>query len=174
MLTVQPSRDNEGLHMPTITVPEVRLPKVDLSQIELPKMDLPKVDLSQIELPKFDLGQIDLPREIEERMPGRRRTNPLPFVMIGLGILAFGAWLVAWSPIAPRIRAAVSDARARIGIDGASTGSPSADEVESLDEYDVDPLAFGEPEPVLASGTGPAFEPDRSAFDEPRSTTLGS
>jgi hypothetical protein len=152
-----------------MTVPEVRLPKVDLSQI-----DLPKVDLSEIELPKFDLGRIDLPREIEDRLPGKRRTNPLPFVMLGLGIVAFGAWLVAWSPFAPRIRAAVSDARARIGIDGSGAGSLAADEVERLDEYDVDPLAFGEPEPVLASGSGPAFDPDRSAFDEPRSATLGS
>jgi hypothetical protein len=155
--------------MPTMTVPEVRLPKVDLSQIELPK-----VDLSQVELPKIDLGHFDLPREIEDRLPGRRRTNPLPFVMIGLGIIAFGAWLVAWSPIAPRLRAAVSDVRARIGIDGASTGSRSADEVERLDEYDADPLMFGEPEPVVAQDSGPAFEPDRAAFDEPRTATLGS
>lgn len=154
--------------MSTMTVPEVRLPKVDLSQI-----DLPKIDLSHLELPKVELPDIDLPREIEDRLPGRRRTNPLPFVAIGLAIVAAGVWLVAWSPLAPRIRAAVSDARVRLGIDP-STAEPTTDDGERLGEYDVDPAMFAEPEPFDGSSSSPAFEPDRSAVEQERVATLGS
>jgi hypothetical protein len=58
-------------------------------------------------------------------------------------------------------------------MDGSPIGSPTTDG-ERLDEYDVDPLAFREPEQLAASDSGPAFEPDRSVFDEPRTATLGS
>jgi hypothetical protein len=163
--------------MPTMTVPEVRLPKLDLSQIDLPKLDLsqidlPKLDLSQIDLPKLDLSRVDLPRELDDRLPRRRRTNPLPFALIGLAIVGAGIWLIAWSPVAPRLRAAVSDVRARLGFEPGPAETPASD--EPLDEYDVDPLMFGEPEPVAASDSGPAFEPDRSVLEEERVATLGS
>lgn len=153
--------------MPTMTVPEVRLPKVDLSQI-----DLPKVDLSHLELPKVELPDIDLPREIEDRLPGRRRTNPVPFALVGLAIVAAGVWLVAWSPLAPRIRAAVSDARVRLGMDE-PTDRPAADD-EGLAEDDLDRPVFAAHEAFDGSSSGPAFEPDRSAVEQERIATLGS
>jgi hypothetical protein len=93
--------------MPTVKLPDLHAPNVDLSKVELPKVDWPN-----LELPRVDLSGIDVPHAIGDRLPGARRTNPLPIVFVGLAVAGFMAWLVTLSPLAPRIRAAATDVRA--------------------------------------------------------------
>lgn len=115
--------------MPEINLPEVKLPEFkwpdglrEMSRddivnaardVRMPKRsDLPDIDLS-----KIDLSKIELPKQISDRLPKRKRTNPiLPiagFVAIGAAIVA--AWWLITSPVTgPRIRHAVNDLKARM------------------------------------------------------------
>ena len=116
--------------MPTMTLPEIKLPATEL------KVDLPKVDL-----PKVELSKLDLPAEIERRLPGRRRRpNPLPFVLLGLAVAALVTWLVTMSPLAPRVRRTIDDARVRLGM-GNSLEDAALDELDDI-ENAVRPSSF--------------------------------
>jgi hypothetical protein len=110
--------------MPEITLPEVKLPefKVPDGLREMTRDDivnaakdvkLPK----QIKMPDIDLSKVDLPKEIEERMPGRRRTNPmiplLALTVVGLAVVA-AWWLFTSATTGPRVRRAVDDLRTRM------------------------------------------------------------
>ena len=69
------------------------------------------------DLPDIDLSKIELPKQISDRLPDRKRTNPLlpiaGFVAIGAAIAA--AWWLITSPVTgPRIRRAVNDLKARM------------------------------------------------------------
>jgi hypothetical protein len=140
--------------MPTITIPEIRVPELRVPStelsVELPKVDLPKVDMRKVDLPnvdlrKIDLKKIDLPAEIERRLPGRRRRpNPLPFVLAGIGLVAFVTWLVTMSPFAPRVRRTIDEARSRMGM-GRDMDDAALDEIDDIEEalrpasFSVDP-----------------------------------
>ena len=132
--------------MPTITLPEIRVPELRVPStelsVELPKVDLPKVDMRNVDLPNVDLKKIDLPAEIERRLPGRRRRpNPLPFVLVGLGLVAFATWLVTMSPFAPRVRRTIDEARARMGM-GRDFDDGDLDDMQDTlrpSSFDVDP-----------------------------------
>ena len=90
--------------MPDITMPEVKLPDVKLpeglrdmnrhdiqaaiNERKPKKIEMPDVDLSKVDLPKIDLSKaqksverrlkdVELPKAVEDRLPGRRRTNPI-------------------------------------------------------------------------------------------------
>jgi hypothetical protein len=125
--------------MPDITLPEIHLPEVKLpdglrdmsrqdiqaaisdrlpKKGDLPDVDLSKIDLSKIDLSKIDLSKIDLPKAVEDRLPRRRRSNPiLPIAAIfAIGSLAAAAWWLITSPTAMvRVRETADRIRARIG-----------------------------------------------------------
>ena len=110
--------------MPEINLPEVKLPDIKIPEglremsredivnaardVRMPKMgDLPEVDLSKIELPNL----------IADRMPNRRRQNPLlPIAAVVAIGAAIGAawWLISSSVTGPRIRSAVSGLKSRV------------------------------------------------------------
>jgi hypothetical protein len=91
--------------MPEITLPEVKLPDIhlpdgfrDMSRDDIVQaardIRMPKVDLKKIEMPDIDLSDIDLPKSIADRLPRRRRTNPLiPFIgLAAIGAAIVGVW----------------------------------------------------------------------------------
>ena len=110
--------------MPEITLPEVKLPEIKLPDglREMTRDDivqaardvrLPK----QVKMPDIDLSKVELPDAIEDRMPGRRRTNPvipvLALTVVGLVVVA-AWWLFTSATTGPRVRRAVDDLRARM------------------------------------------------------------
>ena len=145
--------------MREITMPEVKLPDIKLPEglremsrddfvqaahdmrtnvhmpkkIDMPDIDLSKVDLSKIDLSKIDFSKVELPKQISDRLPRRRRSNPLLPIA---GIVALGAaiagvwWLFTSSMTGPRVRAAVNDLKQRV------TGD-STDLVRYDDESDL-------------------------------------
>lgn len=115
--------------MPDITLPEIKLPEVKLpdglrdmsrqdiqhaiGNVKPPKLDLPK----KIEMPDIDLSKIELPKAIEDRLPGRRRTNPvLPIAgLLVIGSLIAATWWLITTPGATmRVREAADRLRYRI------------------------------------------------------------
>jgi hypothetical protein len=115
--------------MRDITLPEVKLP-----DIKLPDglRDMTRDDIVQaahdarvrgmelqkkIEMPDIDLSKVELPKQISDRLPGRRRTNPLLPIA---GVMAIGAaiagiwWLFTSSVTGPRVRSAVNDLKQRV------------------------------------------------------------
>jgi hypothetical protein len=133
--------------MPEINLPEVRLPELKLPEglrdmtredfvnaardMRLPRMS----DL----LPDIDLSKIDLPKPIADRMPNRRRPNPIlpiaAFLAIGAAIVA-AWWLVTSSVTGPRIRGAVNDLKSR--VTGESNGLVRYDNEADLGSLVVD------------------------------------
>ena len=129
--------------MREITLPEVKLPDIKLPEglremsrddivqaahdvrsnvhmprkIDMPDIDLSKVDLSKVDLSKIDLSKVELPKQISDRLPRRRRPNPLLPIA---GIMALGAmiagiwWLFTSSSTGPRVRSAVNDLKQRV------------------------------------------------------------
>jgi hypothetical protein len=109
--------------MPDIKLPEVKLPDIKLPEgmREMNTDDIVQaardVKVPKIELPDIDLSKVDLPKPIAERLPGRRRPNPIVPL---LGLFVIGAivaalwWLFTSSATGPRMRSAVNDAKARV------------------------------------------------------------
>lgn len=115
--------------MPEINLPEVKLPDLKLPEglrdmtrddiaraagdIRLPKLDMPK----RVELPDIDLSKVDLPKPIADRLPQRRRSNPiLPIaglVAIGTAVAAIW-WLFTSAETGPRMRSGLNDLKARL------------------------------------------------------------
>ena len=125
--------------MREITMPEVKLPDIKLPEglremsrddivqaaqdVRIPKMDMPKkielpdIDLSKIDLSKVDLSKVELPKQITDRLPRRRRSNPfLPIAgIVAIGAMVAAAWWLITSPITgPRVRSAVNDLKLRM------------------------------------------------------------
>ena len=108
--------------MPEITLPEVKLPEIKLPDglREMTRDDIVQA-AKDVKLPKqikdFDLSKIELPDAIEDRMPGRRRTNPLipvlALTVVGLAVVA-AWWLFTSATTGPRVRRAVDDLRTRM------------------------------------------------------------
>jgi hypothetical protein len=120
--------------MPDITLPEIHLPEVklpdglrDMSRHDIQsaisdrmpkKVDFPDVDLSKIDLSKIDLSKIDLPKAVEDRLPRRRRSNPIMPIaaVLAIGSLVAAAWWLITSPTAMlRVRETADRIRSRIG-----------------------------------------------------------
>jgi hypothetical protein len=109
--------------MAEITLPEMKLPDIKLPEglREMTRDDIIQaardVHLPKFELPDIDLSKANLPKQVTDRMPGRRRTNPIlpiaAFLAVGAAIAA--AWYLITSPVTgPRIRVAVNDLRSRV------------------------------------------------------------
>jgi hypothetical protein len=117
--------------MREITMPDIRLPeglremsRDDIVQaardvglaardIGLPNVSLP----SKIEVPDIDVSKVELPKSLADRLPRRRRMNPiLPIA----GVLAVGAmiaaawWLFTSSLTGPRVRSAIGEIKQRV------------------------------------------------------------
>jgi hypothetical protein len=115
--------------MPEINLPEVKLPDIKLPDawremsrddivhaardVRLPKVELPK----RLELPEIDLSKVDLPKPIADRLPGRRRRNPImPFIGLAVvgAIAAALYWLFTSAETGPRVRSAMNDLKSRV------------------------------------------------------------
>jgi hypothetical protein len=118
----------EEATMPEITLPELKLPDIKLPDgfREMRRDDIvqaardvrmPKIDLSKIEMPDIDLSDVDLPKSIADRLPRRRRTNPLiPFVgLAAIGAAIAGVWWLFTSRVTgPRARHLAYTVKARL------------------------------------------------------------
>jgi hypothetical protein len=124
--------------MPEVKLPDIKLPEglremsrddiVQAAQdarsnmhmprrIDLPDSDLSKVDLSKVDLSRIDLSKVELPKQISDRLPRRRRSNPLlPIAgIVALGAMIAGVWwLFTSSMTGPRVRSAVNDLKQRV------------------------------------------------------------
>jgi hypothetical protein len=110
--------------MAEITLPEVNLPEVKLPEglREMSRDDIVRAakDIHlprKLDLPDIDLSKAGLPKQVTDRLPGRRRTNPILPVAIFLGVAAAigAAWYLVTSPVTgPRVRVALSDLRTRV------------------------------------------------------------
>ena len=167
--------------MPEIKVPEVKLPEFklpdglrDMSRedivnaahdIRMPKRsDLPDIDLS-----KVDLSKIELPKQIADRMPNRKRPNPiLPIA----GVLAVGAaiaaawWLFTSSVTGPRIRSAVNDLKARMN------GEPH-DLVRYDSDVDLGSLVADPSSAKRSSMSSESYDPSNGADDMGDAVAVG-
>lgn len=151
--------------MPEITLPEVKLPDIKLPDFrEMTRDDIVEaakdVKLPKnIRMPDVDLSKIELPDAIEDRLPGRRRTNPmiplLALTVVGLAVVA-AWWLFTSATTGPRVRRAVDDLRTRM------SGEPS-DLIRYDDDTDLGSLV-GQGETTMGENQSPyASEPFRTA-----------
>jgi hypothetical protein len=120
--------------MREITMPEVKLPDIKLPEglRDMTRDDIvqaahdarvrgaelqKKIELPDIDLSRVDLSGVELPKQVTDRLPRRRRPNPL---MPIAGIMAVGAmiagmwWLFTSSVTGPRVRSAVNDLKQRV------------------------------------------------------------
>jgi hypothetical protein len=141
--------------MPEITLPEVKLPDIklpdgfrDMNRDDIVKaakdVHLPR----NVDLPDIDLSKVSLPKQISDRLPNRRRPNPIvpiaAFLAIGAAIAA--AWYLITSPVTgPRIKHAVIQLKSRV------TGEP-VDVVRYDDDANLNSLL---PDRRDANGTLP-------------------
>ena len=141
--------------MREIVMPEVKLPDIKLpeglremsrddivqaaqdarSNMHMPrKIDLPDIDLSKVDLSKVDFSKVELPKQISDRLPRRRRSNPLlPIAgIVALGAMIAGVWwLFTSSMTGPRVRSAVNDLKQR--VTGDSTDVVRYDDERNLE-----------------------------------------
>src|SRR5687768_7849330 len=110
--------------MPEVKLPELKWPEGlrDMNRddivnaardVRMPDMRMPR----KSDLPDIDLSKVELPKQISDRLPGRKRTNPiLPIaVFVAIGAAVAAAWWLITSPVTgPRIRHAVNDIKARM------------------------------------------------------------
>jgi hypothetical protein len=84
----------------------------------------------KIELPDIDLSKVELPKAVSDRMPRRKRTNPiLPIAaFLAIGSLVAAAWWLITSPTAAhRVRETADRLKAKMS--GAET---------AIERYDDD------------------------------------
>lgn len=156
--------------MPEIKVPEVKLPDFkwpdslrDMNRddimnaardVRMPKRsDLPDIDLSKIDFSKVDFSKVELPKQIADRLPHRKRSNPiLPIAgLLAVGAMIAAAWYLITSPTTgPRIRHAVNDLKARIN-------GESNDLIRYDDEKDLGSLLTESPDASRTSMTSDPY-----------------
>jgi hypothetical protein len=146
--------------MREITMPEVKLRDIRLpeglremsrddivqaahdvrSSMHMPKkIDMPDIDLSKVDLSRIDLSKVELPRQLTDRLPQRRRRNPLlPIAgVLAVGAMIAGVWFLFTSSLTgPRVRSAVSDLKQR--VTGERTDLVRYDQEEHLDSLLAD------------------------------------
>ena len=135
------------LSLPEIRLPDIKLPEGlrDMNRHDIQnalgdrlpkKIEMPDVDLSKVDLPKalddrltklekaikdIDLekaiSKIDLPKAVEDRIPGRKRSNPiLPLAaLLAVGSMFAAAWYLITSPTASdKVRETAERIKARV------------------------------------------------------------
>jgi hypothetical protein len=180
--------------MPDISLPEIHLPDIKMPEglrdmnrrdvqnaigDRLPKKsDMPEIDLSKVELPKAvearlsqiekAISNVDVPKAVQDRMPGRKRTNPiLPVAaLLAVGSMIAAAWWLITSPDAAmkvkdtayRVRAKITGEEilpVRYDDDG-DLGSllPDPDQTRPSAESDTWPDTFSDLGDTVATGNG--------------------
>jgi hypothetical protein len=146
-------------------MPDISLPEVKLPDFKLPDgfRDMNREDImnaardvrlpKRIEMPDIDLSKVELPKQIADRMPNRKRTNPiLPIAgFLAVGAMIAAAWWLITSPITgPKIRSAVNDLKSRMN------GEPN-DLVRYDNDSDLGSLLADSPDASRASMTSDAY-----------------
>jgi hypothetical protein len=171
--------------MPDISLPEIHLPDGlrdlsrqgiqnaigDVRTSKLPKReDMPGIDLSKVQLPTALEGL--LPKRIEDRLPMKRRSNPiLPLAaLFAIGSMVVAAWWLITSPTAgPRVRQTVDRMRDKLtGQDtevvlyddagNLSSLLPDVDHSRPSTESETWPTASQDLSDVLSAGNGSTAE----------------
>ena len=175
--------------MPDISMPEIHLPDVKLpeglrdmtrqdiqnaigdARARMPKrIEMPDIDLSKMELPKSLEGK--LPKAVEDRLPMKRRSNPiLPVAaLLAIGSMFVAAWWLITSPTAgSRVRAAVDQLRSRLSgketdvvlyDDAGNLTSllPEPDQTRPSVEGETWPDTFSDLGDTVAAGNGSTTE----------------
>jgi len=154
--------------MPEITLPEVKLPEIkwpdglrDMNREDIVNaardVRMPK----RSDLPDIDLSKIELPKQITDRLPNRKRTNPiLPIAgLVAIGAAIAAAWWLITSPVTgPRIRHAVNDLKARMN-------GESNDLVRYDDESDLGSLLADSPTGSRSSMTSDPYTTSNGMTD---------
>jgi hypothetical protein len=113
--------------MPELKLPDIKLPeglremsRDDIVQaahdLRIPSIPR-KIEMPDIDLSRIDLSKVELPKQVRDRLPRRRRSNPLlPIAgIVALGAVIAGAWwLFTSSMTGPRVRSAVKDLKQRV------------------------------------------------------------
>src|SRR3954467_11969984 len=99
--------------MPDLSLPELHLPDVKLPDglRDMNRQDIQaaigdrmprKIELRDVDLSKIDLSKVELPKSLEDRLPRRKRTNPiLPIAaVVAIGSLIAAAWWLITTPMA--------------------------------------------------------------------------
>src|SRR3954453_3441941 len=97
------------------------------------KIEFRDVDLSKIDLSKIALSKVELPKSLEDRLPRRKRTNPiLPIAaVVAIGSLIAAAWWLITTPMATlKVRKTADRLMAR--VTGAETGVERYDDDANL------------------------------------------
>ena len=129
--------------MPTLTLPEMKLPEFDLQEIVRDRRDdlvdaaeRVRDEMSHIERPNVERPRVELPKLNDIRRAAAREIDPgpsplIPFVAGAAIVGLLVGWMLAMSPVTgPRIRSAVAGMRDRFD----SWRSGSTDEIaERLD-----------------------------------------
>jgi hypothetical protein len=126
------------LSFPDIHLPDIKLPdglrdmnRQDIQTAigdRMPKRsDMPAIDLSRVDLPKAvedrlskvekAINNIEMPKPVKDRMPGRKRTNPiLPIAAIlAVGSMFAAAWWLITTPSASlKVRETADRIKARV------------------------------------------------------------
>lgn len=125
-------------------MPDLSLPELHLPDMKLPEglRDMNRHDISEaigermpkkIEMPDIDLSKVELPKAVSDRLPGRKRTNPiLPIAaLVAVSSLIAAAWWLITSPTAAlRIRETADRIRAKVS--GAETAMERFDDDTKL------------------------------------------
>lgn len=136
--------------MPDISLPEIHLPDVKLPEglRDMSRQDIQnaigdrlprKIEMPDVDLSKIDLSKIELPKAVEDRLPRRRRRNPiLPIAaLFAIGSLVAAAWWLITSPTAMvRVRETADRLRARMN---GSTELERYDDADHLGSLLPDP-----------------------------------
>jgi hypothetical protein len=148
-----------------------------MAEITLPELKLPDIRLPEglREMTRDDIvhaaKDLHLPKQVTDRIPGRRRVNPIVPIAAVLAVAAAfaAAWYLITSPVTgPRIRVAVNDLRSR--VTGART-----DLVRYDDDQDLGSLlplqADDTPTPAGNGTTPPGLATDPHEMPERIGTT---
>jgi hypothetical protein len=149
------------LSFPDIHLPDIKLPdglrdmnRQDIQTAigdRMPKRsDMPAIDLSRVDLPKAvedrlskvekAINNIEMPKPVKDRMPGRKRTNPiLPIAaIVAIGSMCAAAWWLITSPTASlKVRETADRIKAR--VTGQEDGLQRYDNEENLGSLLPDP-----------------------------------
>jgi len=146
-------------------MPDINLPEVKLPEFKLPDSfrDMNREDImsaardvrlpKRSDLPDFDLSKVELPKQITDRMPIRKRTNPiLPIAgLVAVGAMIAAAWWLITSPLTgPKIRSAVNDLKLRMN------GEPN-DLVRYDNDSDLGSLLADSPDASRSSMTSDPY-----------------
>jgi hypothetical protein len=148
------------------------LPDIDLSKVDLPKAVEDRLSKMEKAISKIDvekaINNVEMPKAIKDRMPGRKRTNPiLPIAaLLAVGSMFAAAWWLITSPTATlKIRETADRIKARMSgpetdlqryDNDANLGSllPDPEQTRPSVENETWPDTFADLEETVSAGNG--------------------